>query len=280
MIKYRTMKSGDIPAGLELCRKAGWNQVKQDWHFFLKLNPKGCRVATCQDQIVGTVATVKYQNSFSWIGMVLVDPMYQRQGIGMKLLTEALHILKDEQSVKLDATLGGRDVYLKLDFVDEYHLSRMNMVVNEDKLDASTASSVRKQDLPSLIEFDSKIFGASRKPLLQRMWEEAPQYAFLVKDENEIRGFCFGRHGYDFRHIGPIVAQNINIAKNLILGALHNCVGQPVILDALHFEAEWIKWLSSIGFKKQRPFIRMYRGSNSFQCIPENQFAILGPEFG
>lgn len=280
MIKYRTMKPEDIAGGLKLCRKAKWNQMRSDWQIFLQHSPEACLVATFQEQVVGTVTTIKYQNSFSWIGMVLVDPDFQRQGIGMKLLNEALQILQKEETVKLDATPEGRAVYLKLNFVDEYPLTRMNRMVSKDILHSTTARAIQKEDLPLLIEFDSKFFGANRSSLLQLMWELAPQYAFLIEEKNEIKGYCMGRNGHDFTHIGPIIAEDTSIAKNLIIAALQNCVAQPVILDVPHFEPKWLTWLREIGFEEQRPFIRMYRGSNRFQGVPAKQFAILGPEFG
>lgn len=125
MITLRKMESGDISAGLHLCRAHGWNQLSSDLELFLQLSPDGCRVAVEEAKIVGTVTTVSYESRFSWIGMVLVDPAYQRKGIGRQLLLEALDILKQEETIKLDATPAGREVYIKLGFVDEYPLSRM-----------------------------------------------------------------------------------------------------------------------------------------------------------
>jgi hypothetical protein len=171
-------------------------------------------------------------------------------------------------------------VYLKLGFVDEYRLIRMTTIVVPDKLDVSTARPVNDYDLPALIKFDSEIFGANRQQLLEWMWGGAPQYAFLVEDQNGIQGFCLGRHGYNFTHIGPVIAQNNDIAKELVSAALYNCTGQPVILDAMHFNPEWMTWLEAIGFKEQRHCICMYKGPNQFPGIPEKQFAIMGPEFG
>jgi ribosomal protein S18 acetylase RimI-like enzyme len=40
--------------------------------------------------------------------MVLVDGAFQRQGIGMQLLSEALQILGEQETVKLDGTPAGR----------------------------------------------------------------------------------------------------------------------------------------------------------------------------
>src|SRR5688572_9270459 len=279
MIIYRTMKLYDSAAGLSLCRVAGWNQLARDWEIFLILSPNDCRVATINDKVVGTVATIRYQNFFSWIGMVLVDPACRKQGIGTQLLKEALQTLHNQETIKLDATPAGREVYLKLNFVDEYRLSRMSTISAAGRL-KSTARSLQKNDLPAVVKFDREIFGADRQPLLEWILEGAPQFAFLVEEKNEIQGYCLGRYGYNFTQIGPVIARNSGIAINLVSAALKNCIGCPVILDVLHFEPEWIEWLTSIGFAEQRPLLRMYRGSNKFPGLPEKQFSILGPEFG
>lgn len=280
MIKYRTMKLDDIADGLKLCRKAKWNQLEPDWQIFLLHSPEACLVATDPNQVVGTVTTIRYQDSFSWIGMVLVDPDFRRQGIGQELLQKALQLLHSEETVKLDATPQGREVYLKLDFVDEYPITRMQMLPAEGLFYSAKARAIHQEDLAGLIEFDSKIFGANRSSLLQWMWEKAPQFAFLMEEGEEIKGYVMGRLGHDFIHIGPVIAQKFSIAKELVLAALQNCAGHPVILDVLHFEPEWMAWLKEIGFTEQRNFIRMFRGTNLFKGVPENQFAIIGPEFG
>jgi GNAT superfamily N-acetyltransferase len=279
MIMYRTMEPNDIPSGLALCRAAGWNQVARDWQIFLHASSFGCRVAASEGKVVGTVATIRYQDYFSWIGMVLVDPNWHRQGIGMQLLIEALQILHRQETIKLDATPAGREVYLKLNFVDEYRLTRMSSTPLK-KLEASCARPMHKNDLVALMELDHEVFGADRQLLLQWILEGAQQHAFVVEEENQIQGYCLGRQGYNFTQIGPVIAKNAAVARDLVSAALNNCIGTNVITDILHFDPEWMQWLMSIGFTEQRPLVRMYRGSNRFTGVPEKQFAILGPEFG
>jgi ribosomal protein S18 acetylase RimI-like enzyme len=210
----------------------------------------------------------------------LVDPACRGQGIGLQLVKEALHILQDEQTIKLDATPAGRAVYLKLGFVDEYALSRMVRMGILKSLDKSNARPINKKDLAAVAEFDRTVFGADRQFLLKWMFQGAPRFAFVIEENDEVQGYCLGRQGYSFTHIGPVIAKDSNIAKKLVSAALTNCNGKPAILDVLSFDTEWKAWLTSIGFTEQRSLIRMYRGSNFFLGMPENQFAILGPEFG
>jgi GNAT superfamily N-acetyltransferase len=282
MILYRPMVAGDVPAGLSLCRSAGWNQTRRDWELFLNISPEGCRVAVDNEgEVVGTVATVRYEGQFSWIGMVLVNPDRQRQGIGIQLLREALQILSAEDTVKLDATPAGRKIYLQLDFVDEYPISRMQLTeVALAKLPSSQARLVQRPDLAAIVEMDHNVFGANRKRVLQWLLDGGKQFAFVVQNENGAQGYCFGRTGFAFTQIGPVIANDLATARDLLSAALRNCKNTSVVVDALHHTPEWVEWLSSVGFKEQRRLIRMYRGANQYPGVPEKQFAILGPELG
>lgn len=280
MISFRIMERRDIPEGLRLCRSANWNQLQRDWEIFLTYGPGDCRVAIHENKVAGTVTAIRYDHFFSWIGMVLVDPSLQRKGIGSGLLHEALTLLKEDETVKLDATPAGREVYLQLQFKDEYRLSRMSAEIIAEKIPASVARPMLKNDLPAITVYDSAIFGAGRQSLLEWFFEGAPQYAFIISNEKGIQGYCLGRKGQNFAQVGPVVAGSWKIARELVAAALIACIGEPVIIDVMHHEPEWLSWLGSIGFTEQRPFTRMYKGTNQYPGIPEKQFAIAGPEFG
>lgn len=279
MMVYRQLTEADIPRGLALCRQAGWNQLERDWKIFLTLSPDGC-LAVEKDMVIGTAATLKYGDRFSWIGMVLVDKEYRGRGIGMELLLKALDLLKKETTVKLDATPAGRQLYLKLGFVEEYPLSRMIKPGIRHTPYASAARVFQKGELETIAELDFKVFGANRLSLLEWMYAGAPTMTYVFKKNNKILGYCLGRHGNKYIHIGPVVAADAKVARQLVSAALNQHIGQAVMLDISHFDPSWMAWLVSIGFEEQRPFYRMYRGLNDYPGEPEKQYAILGPEFG
>ena len=274
MIGYRKMTENDIEAGLSLCRSAGWNQLENDWKIFLQLNPDGNCVAFEESgNVIGTVTTIIYEDHFSWIGMVLVDPSKKKQGIGTQLLRESLNILEKQETVKLDATPAGREVYLKFGFKDEYTLCRM-MATNIQGILKSDASPANKKDFGFIIEKDQNVFGADREDVLRKINEYYSGYSFV---KNNV-AYCFGRKGFNFTQVGPVVADNMEDAKQLVAAAFKNISG-PVILDVMH-DSAFYHWLLSIGFTEQRKLIRMYLGKNKYPGQPEKQFAILGPEFG
>jgi GNAT superfamily N-acetyltransferase len=288
-VQFRHLTLSDIPTGLRLCRHAGWNQLAADWELFLDLSPRACRAAVHQDQVVGTVTTVNYENRFAWIGMVLVDPQFRGQGIGTRLLEESLYILRDLPCARLDATPQGRPVYQRLTFVDEYGFSRMQLELQDagflksQSREGHTQTNARPMvegDFKAIAEIDRRVFGANRIQSLRWAFTQAPEYAWVIDKRSGIAGYCLGRHGFNFDQIGPICAPFEAIAKALLEACLVGTSRNRIILDPLHHSSEWISWLQQIGFVHQRPFTRMYRGENRYPGDPSQLWAIFGPELG
>ena len=283
MIFRREMTRLDIPSGIQLCRHARWNQVSRDWDIFIQRNSHGCRAAIDEDikMIIGTFATVTYDNRFAWVAMVLVHPLFRRQGLGTQLFREALSLIDENITVKLDATPEGKEVYRKFDFVDEYEILRMHRVPGAPPQQPTPfVRPMMLEDFPHVLKLDQDAFGANRNFILERNFTDGPEYACVIESGGQITGFCMGRSGHHADQLGPIIARNKEDALQLLSFMLKKMGNKPLIVDAMKHTPEWISNLSALGFVETRPLIRMFRGSNSYPGIPEKQFCILGPEFG
>lgn len=280
-VLMRTMTRGDIRAGLRLCRLSGWNQLEEDWATFLEFNPGGSRLAEKDGQVVGTVATLRFGDRFSWLSMVLVDPAARREGIGTRLLYEGLALLENESCIRLDATPAGRELYRQYGFADEYPITRLTTTASVTR-NASEKGLVRRmteQDLPAIFARDHGTFGADREPLLRSLFARSPEYAW-VADGPEIQGYCFGRPGFLYEQLGPIIAENETVARDLLSQCLAQKTSYRLGVDAPQHSSSWLWWLKSAGFAEERSFMRMYRGDNRYPGRPDCVFATVGPEFG
>jgi ribosomal protein S18 acetylase RimI-like enzyme len=274
-VELRQMRPADVGDGLRLSRGAGWNQAVSDWRWFLDWNAVGCRVAVRGEAVVGTVATLRFEKRFGWVSMLLVDPAERGRGIGSALLREALRLLADVETARLDATTAGQAVYEKHGFLPEHPLVRMRRNAAA-ALDAPAGvRPMEASDLPRILEFDRAVFGADRRALLYNLYATAPEYAFMA----ESGGYSFGRHGFLSEHVGPVVATDEGAARGLVSCCLARNRGRKFSIDA-RCGASWTQWLEGLGFAAERPFLRMYRGRNAWPGMPERQFAITGPEFG
>jgi hypothetical protein len=142
------------------------------------------------------------------------------------------------------------------------------------------AIPLSSQDLESVLEMDRLVFGADRGALLGWALVRAPEYAWVLKGDSGVEGYCFGRHGFDFDQIGPVIADRQQAAEELVLSCLRGHGGKRFILDPPHFSEDWLRWLLRAGFVPQRPFTRMVLRENRHPGVPQKQWAIFGPEFG
>jgi GNAT superfamily N-acetyltransferase len=275
------MTAADIESGLRLCRVARWDQVARDWERFL-VPPSSATVAVREGRVIGTAATLRYGSEFGWIGMVLVDPDAQGQGLGPSLLGHALDSLHDLAAIRLDATPAGYPLYVKQSFEEESRLKRMERTV-PGRIESSGHAGIQKMtrgDLDEIAAMDAGAFGAPRSDLLEWMYAGLPAYALVARRGEELAGYLFGRHGFEFAHLGPIVARDSDIAMQLAESCLARHGDRPFIIDAACHDAGWLAFLERAGFREQRPFIRMHRGGHVPFGEPRKQFAVLGPEFG
>ena len=279
----RPMQLSDVEAGMRLSTAEGWNQTEKDWKFFIE-KQSICVVAEANNKVIGTTTAINYADQIAWIGMVLVDKNYRGRGVSKILLENVLEKLKQHKAIKLDATSAGREVYKKFGFKDKYSITRMtcsrikNFPFANDK--NYLIDSIKTKDINEIAGFDEAVFGANRKQLIEYLIQQYPLKAWQLKRDNNIVAFALGRDGNKYHHIGPVIGETIHDAKMLISKALRRLNDQPVVVDVLNDKTELINWLQSLGFIKQREFIRMYKHENPFPGLPEKYFLIGGPEFG
>lgn len=280
-IFIRPMTIQDISFGQKLSSLAGWNQTETDWAMLLEQSNAGSFLACYNRVEAGTVTTVTYQNQLSWVGMILVAPEFQHLGIGTALLRAAIQAVKAPGVVCLDATPAGKPLYDKLGFHDLYCIGRwLRPPGSLEMQSVIQCHPLTQESLPAILAYDRPVFGADRTGILSTFQRNASSLALFAEYDHEIMGFCLGRIGLKYVQIGPVIADCLEIARDLLLGALQTCTHQQVILDNTLHHPGWNHLLHDLGFVEQRPFIRMCLGEF---IIPEHharQFAIAGPEIG
>ncbi len=277
------MELRDIGEAIKLSNTEGWNQTEKDWKLIIE-NPKNiCLLAESGSKVIGTTTAINYSNQVAWTGMVLVGKPHRGQGVSKALLTAIFKKTESFPSIKLDATPDGQQVYKKFGFKDEYLIDRMvntswkNLISETNDL---LTAPIQPQHIKEIIAFDAIVFGANRAQLIEALIKEYPHKAWLMKQNNQVTGFVLGRDGNRYNQIGPVTATGIIEAKILIAKALKKLYHQPVVADVLCDKEGLIDWLSSIGFTKQRTFVRMYKKENPFPGVVGKQYLIGGPEFG
>lgn len=283
MARLKTLTLSDIPRAMELSAAEGWNQTEKDWKFLMEHPGNVCLAVEDNGKIVGTATAMIYENKVAWIGMVLVEKYHRGKGYSKLLLNEILKRLKAIKTIKLDATPAGQPVYQKFGFRNEQVINRMILESPKlgfpDLVNENLTTRTQPADIPEIIKYDAEIFGARRKQLIEYLIQENPENTWLVKQNSVLKGFALKRKGARFFHIGPVSADSEKEAKMLLSQMINMSSQMPVVADVLNDKKDFITWLNTIGFKKQRQYVRMVLGEDSPE-IREKQYLICGPEFG
>ncbi len=274
----------DIGQAIKLSNAERWNQTEENWALLIQNKKNVCLAAFEEKKVVGTATAINYANEVAWVGMVLVDQEYRGKGVSKMILSDLLGRLQFCRSLKLDATPAGQPVYQKFGFKDEYLVHRMTAVSVSMKslflINGLLPELIQRGNIPEIVDCDKQLFGANRQQLIEFLVENNPENSWMFRREGQISGIALGRKGSRFYQIGPVFTSETEDAKKLIAKSLENLKGQPVVVDVPEDKKELINWLESIGFTKQRFFVRMYQNENPFPGIPEKHFLICGPEFG
>jgi GNAT superfamily N-acetyltransferase len=287
-LRFRDMTALDLADGLRLSRASGWNQTLEDWRRLLSLGRGLFRVGVLDGRVVAAGGAARYGEALAWICMILVDPERRGQGLGTRVFDEVLELCRAEvregrlRSVGLDATPAGRPIYVKRGFVDgpsPAGLVRMRGEHTPGVVPPPGVSVLGPADLGTVCAFDREVFGADRHTVLEWAQARAPALARIAREGSKVRGYCLGRHGDHSDHVGPVVAEDDETARDLVVACLASPRGRPVILDARAVPG-WLGALSSLGFREERPFTRMYLGDARPEARPALEAAVFGPEFG
>jgi GNAT superfamily N-acetyltransferase len=289
-LDIRLLTEDDVDAALALSASCGWNQRADEWHMMLQIAPSGTFTAATPDGIVGTASGIDY-GTFGWIAMMLVNPAYRSRGLGARLLEAAMGAIPPELPIRLDATPLGRPLYERYGFVLESSLTR-HVRPADAGLPPARSGEVRPladSDLSTVMRLDDQISGARRHDPLRWAFGDAPRYAWIEVlppdggSQVDTPGYCLGRGGRLFDHIGPIVAGSAQSAAALAAAAIAESGGRSLVIDAHDGRDEFLAWLRGAAFEPQRPLYRMCRpGQSPVPSRPSGpliEFAIMGPEF-
>lgn len=281
----RRLTMADIAGGLALSEEAGWNQTTRDWELMLQQGT-GFGIESRCGALVASALVLPHGDRLAWISMVLVTESYRKRGLATHLLTVCIDFLSAHSLLPLlDATEAGRIVYAKIGFNSLYGLQRLlrkddpQQPVSAPRPDDLEARPIRLSELDAVIEMDQKIFGADRSAVLRHLLQRQPDKALLTMRKGQITGYVMARDGRQAFHLGPLVAEDAETAKELIVQALNDLQG-PVYIDAMNRHSGFQSWLTQSGFAVQRSFTRMVMGDPVRFDHTGRIFASVGPELG
>lgn len=275
---YRPMTQADLPAAHGLSSQLDWPHRLEDWGLLHRVF-KGF-VATVDDRLIGTAFACP-QGNFATIGLVVVNPDFQGQGIGRLLMELALDACQPGTPI-LNASVAGAPLYRSQGFVEfgtiEQRQGLARAVALEPLAEDEHLRALCEQDQVRQLALANAGSGLDRSALFAQL-HDTIEHTAGIETDGQLQAFALLRRAGRGHCIGPVIAQNTRQARHLITTLLAQIPNQFVRID-VPMDSGLCEWLTLAGLEPVDRVTQMALGSPPQPNPLVRQFALVSQAIG
>ncbi len=262
-LEFRKLDFPEVQSLMKLAQQESWNPGPHDAEVFWTTDPDGFYGFYYKDALIAGGAIISYNKEFGFMGLFIVKPEYRGYGLGRKLwyLRRDLLLdrLNDNASIGMDGVVAMQPFYNKGGFEKAYTEERYEKTGMEFETD-NNISPIVESDLDQILSYDKQCFGFSR-PQFLRPWINLPgNKTFEYKKEAQVRGFAVVRKATVGYKIGPLFADDHEIAEELYKACLNSAKGEPLYIDVPMINERALSIIKKHDAKYVFECARMYYG--------------------
>lgn len=252
------MNKDEVKIAVEWAAKEGWNPGLYDIDAFYATDPKGFFIGLLDNQPIACFSAVAYDDNFGFLGFYIVKFEYRAKGYGIQIWNAGLNHLKT-QNIGLDGVVTQQENYKKSGFKLAYRNIRYQGIATDKKVSYPEIVQLSKLPFSELEFYDKELFLAPRSQFL-KLWIIQPEsLAIGYKKDNKLVGYSVIRKCQTGYKIGPLFADNPEIAEKLFQ-TMNGFVkaGEPIFLDTPEVNTEAVNLAKNHDMKYVFETARMY----------------------
>ncbi len=273
---HRPMTVADLPAAHALSVQLKWPHRLEDWAMLQRVSDGF--VVLDGERLIGSAFTCP-QGDYATIGLVIVSNDYQGQGIGRRLMEQAIAACGARTPV-LNATLAGAPLYASQGFVEfghvQQHQGQAQVPERPTLAEGESCRALNADDHTALLALAKAASGLDRREVLRDLQVEN---AVGIERDGQLRGFALLRPFGRGRCIGPVVAETIDQAKHLIATLLAQVPDAFVRID-IPVACGLSDWLEQAGLKNIDTVAQMAKGTPPQASQGVYPFALITQAIG
>lgn len=268
------MGAGDLVHLVALIRSVAWSHRPEDLQQVMELGHGKLARDGASGEAVGVAFWWPHGESAATLGLVIVAPDRQGQGIGRRLM-QALLAEIGERHVMLHATDAGAPLYEKLGFRAVGRVRQLNGTVTASPSPDAAVRPLTANDRDRLVALDAAAFGAPRVGLIDLLLRDG--IGFGLGRGGELVGYAFRRDFGRGEVVGPIVAEDQEDAI-----ALFDAARRPGFLRAdIPADAEILRrHLADAGLETVSEVVVMVRGERPRIATTPVRFGLFSQALG
>jgi len=276
-LTIRPMDERDREAIFSWAAKLGWNPGIRDGECMHATDPNGMFLAEFDGVPVGCATAIAYDATFGFMGVFIVNPALRGHGYGATIQHHIMAYLGD-RNIGLDAMTSTQGQLARRGYIHAYRHVRFEGVIAGART-GSTIVPLTEVPFADVCTYDAACFPVRRERFL-RVWLDAYGAGGLAcLRRGRLAGFGVLRQALRGFRIGPMIADDIKAAEEILLALGSLSGGAPVALDVPEPNTSAVALAERLGIARGFNTARMY--SHTVPELPlERLFGIASYEFG
>lgn len=255
----RTMSAEDVALAVEWAAQEGWNPGLHDAACFRAADPDGFFIGAWRGEPVACLSAVAYGEDFGFIGLYIVKQAFRGRGFGMRVWQHGMNYLRN-RNIGLDGVVAQQANYKKSGFQLAYRNIRFQGVAQETAQGEHYADVLNASALPfeSLSDYDRQCFPAARERFLAAWLAQPGAMARVAVRDGHVMGYGVLRRCLTGYKIGPLFADNDEIAGRLFSALTSSIAGEVFFFDVPEINVDAVALAERHGMTSVFETARMY----------------------
>ncbi len=267
-LEIRNMTRTEVDELVSWAALEGWNPGLHDAEMFWVTDPEAFIAADLEGEMIGGGAITSYNGEFGFMGFFIVRPEYRGRGLGNTIWharrERLLSRLRPGASIGMDGVFEMQPYYAGGGFVFSHRDLRFQADIpqNPEISRAEGAEILPLADLPfdQVLAYDRTCFPAPRPTFLKAWIAQPDALALGCRHNGKLSGFGVVRRCGEGCKIGPLFADDADVAEALYSHLAAFAAGGPVFLDTPENNPAAIELAHRHGMTEVFGCARMYLG--------------------
>ncbi len=254
----RIMQKGELNIAIEWAEKEGWNPGLKDAECFYYADPNGFLIGLLNDVPIATGSAIVYDNQYAFFGLYIVKSNVRKQGYGIQLTQECLRYT-GHRITGLDGVINMAAKYEQLGYVAAHTNIRYEL---NNKISIKLPPHIhdlKTIEFDKIIRFDRHYFPAPRSVFLKHWIHQSGAFSLGYVENEVLKGYGVIRKCHRGYKIGPLFAESLNIAENILLALCAKVESVPIFLDIPESNKNALALVTNHKMTPAFEVLRMYR---------------------